>query len=86
MSTRDAAAKAIRSQYHPEPNTDLCRLINTATFDLHIGPIQPCDDFEGDGWNWPGFVPACDRIRAELELPSTLWYDVLAGELLDFEA
>lgn len=41
----------------------LQRLINIANFDLYFGPVEPTDDYENDGFRWPGFCAAADRIQ-----------------------
>lgn len=78
----DSAREAIRKEY-PLP-ADLARLRSLATFDLWHGPMAEGFRDEGDeGEPWPGFVEACQRLRAWADdvLPRTVWYDNDCGHV-----
>ena len=60
----------VRSDWSDEDN----RLVNTATYSLHFGPVGP-DTIVEDGWTYPGDAVAHERAAAlYLAIPSTLYY------------
>jgi hypothetical protein len=83
--TQDAIAKAIREAY-PLPER-IALLRRLATWDLWHGPSLPSELDDDDAKAWPGFVSACQELRAWADdtLPRTLYYDADAGCLSDTE-
>lgn len=76
MSTRsDRTIRDYVSEHYPA-DTRTARLIAVLMFDLYYGPYGTTPDMDGDGWAYPGFGEACDRIREYADtLPGVLYLD-----------
>lgn len=63
------------------------RLSVICNYDLYFGPIPPDNNFENDGFNWPGYCAAMDEIQPWIEsnIPSDLWVDIDCESVMEKE-
>lgn len=74
MSLSPRAVLNVRSYVLSRLDDQTKRLVTAATFDIHFGPFEAGMEPDGDGWIYPGFADACDKIREAISV-SDLYVD-----------